>query len=351
MKATSMGRPAMGAPGCSCMNRRASAVLSAVGPSNCAGIGYGLADTDDMAGVNPPGDHRLDGGAVDGDDVVVVGIGLAGLVSPPIDSAVEGVAGGGVGAAADEVVGGLVGVDVADASPALDGHVADREAALHRHVVDHVSAVFVAVADTAVDPEAADDAQDHVLGVDATAQAAVDLDAADFWLLDRHTPGGEHIAHLRGANAEGDRSEGAVGAGVAVATGDGHARLGEAQLRANDMHDALASAGFVEELDAAFTHVALDLHEHLLGHGVKQRPVGAVGGNDVVDGGEGAAGIADAEAALAEHAEGLRAGDLMDQVQPDEELGLAGGELADGVSGPDLVQQCFSHAFTFRGRI
>jgi hypothetical protein len=45
---------------------------------------------------------------------------------------------------------------------------------------------------------------------------------------------------LRGADAEGQRAEGAVGRGVAVAADDGHAGQGEALLRADDVDDALA---------------------------------------------------------------------------------------------------------------
>ena len=42
---------------------------------------------------------------------------------------------------------------------------------------------------------------------------------------------------------------------------------------------------------------------------------------------------------LAQHREGLRARDLVDQVQPDEELRLAARELAHAVRVPDLVEQ------------
>ena len=51
--------------------------------------------------------------------------------------------------------------------------------------------------------------------------------------------GGEHVLDLGGADAEGERAEGAVGRGVAVAADDGHARLGQAQLGPDDVDDAL----------------------------------------------------------------------------------------------------------------
>ena len=44
---------------------------------------------------------------------------------------------------------------------------------------------------------------------------------------------------LGGADAEGERAEGAMRRGVAVAADDGHAGLGQALLGADDMDDAL----------------------------------------------------------------------------------------------------------------
>jgi hypothetical protein len=41
---------------------------------------------------------------------------------------------------------------------------------------------------------------------------------------------------------------------------------------------------------------------------------------------------------LADHVEGLRTRDLMDEVQADEELRLPARQRADGVSVPDLVK-------------
>ena len=91
------------------------------------------------------------------------------------------------------------------------------------------AAVLVGVAVAALDAEAADDRQDHVLGVDARRQPAVDVDAADLQRLERQALRREHVAHLRGADAEGDRADGAVRRRVAVAARDRHARLREAE--------------------------------------------------------------------------------------------------------------------------
>ena len=54
--------------------------------------------------------------------------------------------------------------------------------------------------------------------------------------------GGQHVLHLAGADAERQRAERAVGGGVRVAADDDHAGLGEPELRADHVHDALLRA-------------------------------------------------------------------------------------------------------------
>jgi hypothetical protein len=78
---------------------------------------------------------------------------------------------------------------------------------------------------------------------------------------------------------------------------------------------------------------------HLLGQRILQRPLLRVGGDDVVDGREGPRGKAHRLIQLAQHREGLGARDLVDQVQPDEELGLSARQLAHRVKVPDLVEE------------
>ena len=66
----------------------------------------------------------------------------------------------------------------------------------------------------------------------------------------------EHMLGLRGADAEGERAERAVGRGVAVAAHQRDARQGEALLRADDVADALAPVELVvifEPEQAAFS--------------------------------------------------------------------------------------------------
>ena len=78
------------------------------------------------------------------------------------------------------------------------------------------------------------------LAVTPSGRSPVDRDAHVLRALLDQRLGGQHVLDLGGADAEGERPEGAVGRGVAVAADDGHAGLGEALLGADDVDDALA---------------------------------------------------------------------------------------------------------------
>ncbi len=302
-----------------------------------------LGDGDGLVGAGAPGDgggHVL---GADADDVVVAGVGVGGGGAPFGDGVIPGVTGGGIGPAFEIFEGLVIGVDVAAAGAAFDGHVADGHALLHGEAVEEAAAVFVGVADAAVGAEEADDVEDDVLGIDAGAQAAVHVDAADLHFAQGHGLGGEDVAHLRRADAEGDGAEGAVRGSVAVSAGDGGAGLGDALLGADDVDDALPAAAEAEVGDAELPGVFVQLLDHGFGEGVGEGGLLVVGGHDVVHGGEGAVGVGDFESEIAEHAEGLGAGDFVDEVGVNEELRLAVGEGADGVRFPDFFEECLAH--------
>ena len=105
-----------------------------------------------------------------------------------------------------------------------------------------VAAVLDDRADAAADAERPDDAEHQVLGGAAGRQVAVDGDRHGLRLDLAQRLGGQHVLDLGGADAERQRAERAVGGGVAVAADDRHARLGEPELRADHVHDALVDA-------------------------------------------------------------------------------------------------------------
>ncbi len=126
--------------------------------------------------------------------------------------------------------------------------------------------------------------------------------------------GGQDVFHLAGADAKGQGTECTVGAGVAVAAHHRHARQGEALLGTDDMDDALSGVAHRVVLHPELVAVGpqgLDLDTaHRVGDGL----VDVCGGDVVVLGGNRQLRVADPASGHAEPVEGLRGGDLVDQV-------------------------------------
>ena len=151
---------------------------------------------------------------------------------------------------------------------------------------------------------------------------------------------GEHVLDLAGADAERQRAERAVRGRVAVAAHDRHARLREALLGPDHVHDALA-------------------RRRPWGRGGCRTPrssprappsacaeIGSatgwwmsVGRDVVVHRRHGEVGAADRAAGQAQAVERLRRRDLVDEVEVDvEEVGLAVGAV-DDVAVPHLLAE------------
>ena len=214
------------------------------------------------------------------------------------------------------------GADQPRAGAALDGHVAHRHALLHVEGAHATAGELEDVAGAAAHADAGDEGQDDVLGRDAGREPPVHADLVVARAVLQEALGGEHVLDLAGADSEGERAERSVGGGVAVAADDGHARLGQPLLRPHHVDDPLRRAAASEERHLELAAILLELAE--LGGGllVDHR---AAGGNGVVGGGGGEVGAADPELAPPEAGEGLRRGDLVDQVAVDVEDG--GGAL------------------------
>ena len=163
----------------------------------------------------------------------------------------------------------------------------------------------------------ADDRENDVLGGDALGQRAVDRDPHVLRLgLDQRL-GGQHVLDLGGADAVGERAEGAVGRGVAVAADDRHARQGEALLRPDDVHDALAGVELVVIFDAELARVRGERLDLLPALGIGDA-LAAVGRLDVVvDDGEGSLRRPHPAPRHAQALEGLRTRHLVHEVTVD----------------------------------
>ena len=157
---------------------------------------------------------------------------------------------GRVGPALEELEGLVVGRHHADLGAELDREIADREPAFDLHVADRAAGIFDGVAGAAGRADLADQMQNQVLGRDAGRALAVEGDAHALGLALHQRLRRQHVDHLGGADAEGDRAQAAMGAGVAVAAHQQRARQGDALFRSHDMDDALARLAEVEQLDA-----------------------------------------------------------------------------------------------------
>jgi hypothetical protein len=144
---------------------------------------------------------------------------------------------------------------------------------------------------------------------------------------------------------------------VAVTARDRHAWLREPELGPDDVDNTLVCAADVVERNAVLGAVALERRHHCLGHRVEERPLTPRRRHDVIDRRERAVRERDAPAALAEHVERLRAGDLVHEVKADEQLRLTGRQAPDRMRVPYLRQQCLAHnhslspALDYSGRL
>ena len=142
---------------------------------------------------------------------------------------------------------------------------------------------------------------------------------------------------LAGTDAHGDRAERAVRGRVTVAAHDGHARLGESELRPDDVDDALFGVAHRVQADSELLAIAPERLHLGARDGVGDRLVDVDGGDVVVLGGDRQVGSAHGATGQPQPIEGLRAGDLVDEVQIDvDEIGFARGALA-GAGGHDVV--------------
>ena len=135
---------------------------------------------------------------------------------------------------------------------------------------------------------------------------------------------------------------------MAVAARDRHARLREAQLGPDHVHDALPIVVQPGQAQAEVAAVALERRHHVLGHHVQERALPVASRDDVVHGGERALRERHLPAVGAQRVERLRRRHFVDEVEADEELRLPGRQLAHGVEIPHLSKQCLTHVCAVR---
>ena len=142
---------------------------------------------------------------------------------------------------------------------------------------------------------------------------------------------------LRGADAVGQRAEGAVRAGMAVAADDRRAGQGEALLRTDDVDDALALIEFVEIFEAEHLGVLGEIGDLLLALRVGIFLLAIGGRHVVIDHAQRLVRRMHLAAGEPQALERLRARHLVHEMPVDIDQAGAVRLLVDQMVGPDFV--------------
>jgi len=121
----------------------------------------------------------------------------------------------------------------------FDAHVAERHPAFHRQRPHSFSSVFNHVSRCAISTDGANDSERKVFRSHAFRKRSSYFNEHCSRLVLRQTLSGQHVFDLAGANAERQRSKCSVRTCMTVATDNRHSRLGQSQLRPDDVYDSL----------------------------------------------------------------------------------------------------------------
>ena len=131
---------------------------------------------------------------------------------------------------------------------------------------------------------------------------------------------------------------------MTVAADDRHAGLGEAELRSDDVHDALFEIAHRMQPDAELFAVASKRFDLGARDGIGDRLVDVDRRHVVVLGGDGQVGSPDPAAGKPQPVECLRAGHLVNEVKVDvDQVGFAGVARAAAESDDVVVPYLLCH--------
>ena len=149
---------------------------------------------------------------------------------------------------------------------------------------------------------------------------------------------------LAGADAECQRAEGTVRRGVRVTADHRHAGLSQAQLRTDDVHDPLLDIAERVQRNAELLAVVTQRIDLGLGDRIGDRQLDVLRRDVVVLGRQREIGTANRPVVrVPQTVEGLRAGDLVDEVEVDVEQVRLALRMPDNVIRPYLLCQRASH--------
>src|SRR5699024_2114391 len=186
------------------------------------------------------------------------------------------------------------------------------------HLADSFTAIFDDVSLAAASANLSDDSQNQILGRNAFFQLTLNLNSHGLERLQRQSLGRHDVLYFRSTNAHGDRTKSTVGRSMRVTADDGHAGLGNAQLRTNGVDDALLF--ITHRVQAHSEFLTVIAQRRYLGTGSLiddfQQVAGlnSQGGHVVVLGRKMQLGVAHLSSGQAQAIKSLWAGNLMQQL-------------------------------------
>ena len=184
----------------------------------------------------------------------------------------------------------------------------------------------------------ADQSEDEILRRHTERQLAVERDAHGLGPALDDGLGRQHMGELAGADAEGERAEPAMGAGMAVAADDQAAGQAEAELGTDDMDDALPGLVEVEQLDVAGRCLGPQRRQQLPA-GLDRAGTPGRRRNRMIGRRKSQLGIVDRKVAAFEVDQAAGAAEVMQQMAIDmKQIGII-ADLRDDMLVPDFGQQ------------
>mmetsp|Transcript_63960 Transcript_63960/g.169297 ORF Transcript_63960/g.169297 Transcript_63960/m.169297 type:complete len:585 (-) Transcript_63960:74-1828(-) len=225
------------------------------------GIGHDACDGHHILGTRAPGHRGRDLLGVDEELLVVRSTGVGSQRSPVRHGRLPVAPLGREGAALEILEGRLIWCDDASARAGLDGHVANGHPRFHGQSLDGASTEFNDAPGPSCCADTPNDVENNVLRGHAFGQSTRHLHP--------HVPGlfllnglcGQHVLHLRRADAKSKSTKGSMRGGVAVTTHQGGARKSEPLFRPHDVNNSLPLVIQAKVLQPELGYVLLESHD------------------------------------------------------------------------------------------
>ncbi len=176
--------------------------------------------------------------------------------------------------------------------------------------------------------------QHQVFCADPCGEQTVAADPHAFRLAQAQRLRSQRVGAFRGAHTEGQRTETAIGTGMAVAADDGEPRQNDAKLRPHDVDDAVSRLAKVEHPHAGARRTFAQRSQQLATQRERVAVAAWQGGHGVVGAGKHQACIVQRQPAPCHLPQSRRTGQVVQDVPVDMQQRPAVAEIAHHVRVP-----------------